>query len=179
KMAARIPGSQATNQSITLEAGLISDIRRAQTLERDSLRNPSGVNRISSTTDDDSASFEGRVTFPINIATEASGNITISAIDYFTVPANGEPHYTAGSGGTVKSSTLQGAIIEQTVLLKKLELDPTKNTTNANYITWSISTNTVTGLGNGTFTANYTNMPLEVSIASNGAQTTTGKAYLL
>lgn len=178
-MSARTPGTGGTNQATTLEAGLISDIRRAQSLERDPLRNPSNVNRIQSTTDDDSASFDGRVNFPVTITTDASGNVSIVAIDYFTVPSGGDPHYVAGTGGTVKSSTIQGAIIEQTILLKNLELDPTKNTTNANYITWSITNGTTSGVGNGTFNATYADMPLEITLTSNGGQTEIGKAYLL
>lgn len=178
-MATRTPGSNGTNQATTLEAGLIADIRRAQTLERDPLRNPSSVNRITSSSDDDSASFEARVSFPVSITSDVNGNTSIAAIDYFTVPAGGQPHYVAGTGGTIKSSTVQGAIVEQTIALKNLELDPSKNPTNGNYISWSISNGTVSGVGNGTFTATYNKMPLEVTIASNGGQTTTGKAYLL
>jgi hypothetical protein len=178
-LAARTPGSNGTNQATTLEAGLIADIRRAQSFERDSLRNPSSVNRITSSADDDSASFEARVNFPVTITTDSNGNVSIVPIDYFSVPSGGQPHYVAGSGGTVKSSTIQGAILEQTILLKNLELNPATNPTNGNYITWSISNSTVGGVGNGTFNASYNNMPLEITIASNGGQTTTGKAYLL
>jgi hypothetical protein len=178
-MATRTPGSGGTNQATTLEAGLIADIRRAQTLERDPLRNPSNVNRVTSSSDDDSASFEARVNFPITITTDASGNVSIVPIDYFTVPSGGQPHYVAGSGGTIKSSTIQGAILEQTMMLKNLELDPAKNPTNGNYITWSIANGTVGGVGNGTFTANYNNMPLEITLTQNGGQTEIGKAYLL
>lgn len=178
-MASRTPGSGGTNQATTLEAGLVADIRRAQTLERDPLRNPSSTNRIQSSSDDDTATFEARVTFPVNISSDSSGNITISAIDYFTVPSGGDAHYVAGTGGTIKASTIQGAIIEQTIMLKKLENDPEKNPTNGNYIVWSIANGTVGGVGNGTFNASYNKMPLDITLTSAGGQTEMGKAYLL
>lgn len=178
-MASRTPGSGGTNQATTLEAGLIADIRRAQALERDSSRNPSGVNRISSSADDDSASFEARINFPIDVISNNNGNLEITAIDYFSVPADQQPHYISGNGGTIKSSTIQGAIIEQTLLLKNLENDSAKNPNNGNYITWSISSTITGGMGNCTFSASYNKMPLEITMAATGGQTTTGKAYLL
>lgn len=178
-MAARTPGTGGTNQATSLEAGLIADIRRAQTLERDPLRNPSSTNKIQSSSDDDTATFEARVSFPVNISSDSSGNVTIVAIDYFSVPNGGDPHYVAGTSGTIKSATIQGAIIEQTILLKKLENDPEKNPTNGNYIVWSIVNGTVGGVGNGTFNASYNKMPLDISLNSAGGQTEMGKAYLL
>ena len=178
-MASRTPGANGTNQATTLEAGLISDIRRAQILERNPQQNPSNLNYITSSSNDDLASFSAQINFPVTVTVGTDGKINIAAIDYFTPLSGNTLNYTVGTGGTIKSSTVQGAIIEQTILLKNLELDPAKNPTNANYIIWSLTNGTIGGVGNASFSASYNNMPLEISNLPDGNQSTIGKAYLL
>lgn len=178
-MATRTPGTGGTNQAISLEAGLIADLRLLQSLERDTTRNPNNLNNVTSSTSDDTATFTASITFPINLTVNTDGTAKITAIDYLTTPNGANPHYVVGTGGLIKSSTIQGAIIEQTVLIKGLELNSSKNPNGANYISYTLSNSTVGATGNAFFTASYNGLPLDITQASDGTQSTKGKTYLL
>lgn len=174
-MATRIPGSGGTNQANTLEAGLIGDIRRLQAYERDTTKNPSSFNNVQSGSEDDSSSFTASVNFPITLSTN-NGVVSITPIDYLNLSSS---DYSPGTGGTIKAPNIQGAIIEQTILMSNLEKNASKNPGGAVYINFSITNTITSSSGNANFTASYSAMPLESTQSSDGSQTTKGKSYLL
>lgn len=179
-MTTKTPGSGGTDQTASVEAGTVHLVRLLQSLEADTTRNPSGINNIISSTSDDDRTFTATINIPINVnMTNDSTSYQLAAIDYLTTPSGADPHYVAGSGGTFKATTIQGALIQHIIYQKNLELDANKNPTGVSYVSYQISNVATLGNGNATFAAQLTNLPLLVTNNSDGTQITSGKTYLL
>lgn len=178
-MTAKTPGSGGTDQTTTIESGTVHLIRLIQGLEADTSRNPSGVNNLTSNVSEDSRSLSASINFPCNLMPSSDQTTyQIQAIDYFTQPQGQPAAYTAGTGGTFRGANAQQALIQHIIAQRLLELDSTKNPTNANYIDYQITVGTATTV-NSTFVATLSGLPLDVTNNGNGTQTTSGKAYLL
>ena len=64
-------------------------------------------------------------------------------------------------------------------LIENLELQPSKNTTQADYLNYSISNQDLGGIGQAKLSISLLNFPLEQVQLENGDQVTRGKEYLL
>lgn len=177
-MAIKTPGSNGTDQTTSIEAGTIHLIRLIQSLEADPTRNPSGINNITSSVSEDNRSLSASINLPCNLTISSDrATYQIQSIDYFTQPQGQASAYTPGTDGTFRGATIQQALIQHIIAQRNLELDSTKNPTNANYIDYQITAGTTAN--NSIFNATLTGLPLDTTNNSNGTQTTSGKSYLL
>ena len=179
-MATITPGSGATITAATAESFLPAAIWLVQALENDTARNPSAINNVTSSMSDDSQSLTASINFFATVTDDNAGNAIFTALDYLTTPSGQPAHWTAGSGGTIQASTIQGAIFECVRFIDNLENTSAKNPQAKKCVSYSI---TSASLGSATPSANIsiniTNFPLETTRAADGTQTVKGKDYLL
>lgn len=172
-MTAIVNGSDATFNFAALEESLPALIRLGQISERDSVKNPSGRNYITSSENEDSATLTASVNFPVQLQIQSDGSIKIIASDYLTGVS-----YTSGTGGTFKASNWVAAIVEATIYQKGIELNAASNPTAANNISYSIQNANESLPQNANFSASYT-LPLTYAMSGDGTKTSKGAAYLL
>lgn len=175
-MAVITPGSGATISVTKLEEFFAGAIWLLQTLEADSTRNPTAINNVTSSANDDSQTMTANINFRAGITSDSNGNASITCIDYLVTPSGAEAHWTPGTGGTIKSATLQGAIFEAARLIDSKENNSSTNSTGAKNVTWNIS-NGEQGSTSSVVQISVSSFPLVITI-SNGTATLKGKEYL-
>jgi hypothetical protein len=174
------PGSSATITATTIEKFFTAVIWKLQALENDTTRNPSAINNVTSSMSDDSQSLVANLTFSATVATGTGGIATFSCIDYLTSPSGQPAHWAAGSGGTIASTTIQGAIFEAVRFIDNLELQSAKNPLGNKCVSYTISSNSSGGTNAiATVSISITGFPLTTTIAGDGTQSVIGKEYLL
>ena len=179
-MAAITAGSGATIAVTSIEKFLPAAIWKLQALENDPVRNPGAVNNVSSSMSDDSQSMTASVNFSATVADDGNGSAVITAIEYLTVPSGGSAHWTAGTGGTITSPTIQGAVFEAIRLIDSLENQSAKNPQAKKTVSYTISSASLgSGTGNVSISINITNFPLTSTLGTDGTQQLIGKDYLL
>jgi hypothetical protein len=116
------------------------------------------------------------VVVPVTVNAGSGGNLAIAAVTYLSGVT-----WTAPTGGDAAPTNEVIAIIDAARRIKLLELDTTKNPTNANYITefgFSMGTTSVGGTTNATCTIRWSGFPLDLTVAANGDSTYSGRPYL-
>lgn len=119
--------------------------------------------------------MSGQLSVPCTISSGAGGALSYAAPSYLTAVT-----WMAQTGGDAPGITNEvQAVIDAARRLKVLELDSTKNTTNANYISLTTSMGSTSTSGtNGTITIAFSSFPLDLTVAANGDATYSGKPYL-
>lgn len=178
-MATITPGTNATITANTIEAYLCGAIWLLQNLEADAARNPSGINNITSSISDDNRTLTGNCTFSGIVTSSATGQLIITCVDYLTTPSGQPAHYSPGTGGTINSATIQGAIFEAARTIDLLENDSSKNTQGLKTISWNVTNGEIGSEGRAIINIGITNFPLTFAFNANGTQSLQGKNYLL
>lgn len=137
-----------------------------------SAKNPSNLQNLSRTISS-TATMSGSLTVPATISGSANGSLTITATSYLTGVT-----WTPPTGGDVQPANEVLAVIDAARRLKGLELDTTKNPTNARYIEFKFSMGSSTGSNNGSITVEFSGLPLDTVLAANGDISYSGKTYL-
>jgi len=159
----------------TLEDWTFALINFLRIQQANSAKNPNGLKYLSVTTNTDGA-MSGSFTCPCTITGGTAGGAVITATSYLT----GVTYTAASTGGDSTATNEVQALIDAVRRQKSLELDTTKNTTNANYLTWSVTMgSTGVGSNNATINISFSGLPGDMSQAANGSLTVEGRTYLL
>lgn len=173
-MAAFNNGSGGTISGVSnREDWTAAHIRFVQIQQNNPARNPNNIRNLVITANTEGA-ISGSFNCPVTVAPGANGSIVITAVSYLTGVV-----YTAPTGGDSSATNEVQALIDTVMRQKALELDATKNTTNANYLSWSVSMGS-TGVGttNGTISIGFSGLPVDMVQATNGSITIEGRTYL-
>lgn len=177
-MAAITPGSGATITASTIEAFFTGAIWLLQNLEADTTRNPTGINNVTSSISDDTRALTATINLSGTVDDDSGGKAVITCLDYLTTPSGGSAHWVVGTGGTITSATIQGAIFEACRLIDKLENNVVNNPTGKKLVNYSINNGDIGSSGNVSITINVANFPLTFSFNANGTQSLIGSSYL-
>jgi hypothetical protein len=143
--------------------------------QMNSARNPTNVRNLDRTINA-SGAMSGSLVVPITISAGTGGAISVAAATYLTGVT-----WTAPSGGDAAPTNEVIAVIDAARRIKLLELDTSKNPTNANYISEfaiAMGTTSAGGTTNGTCTIRWSGFPLDLTVAANGDSTYSGRPYL-
>lgn len=165
-MAAIAPGSGGSIRSTTAESALVEAILFLKQCERDSAKNPNGTQSVNFAVTDSGLVFSGDFSIAANQTLTGTGSLAIAANPYLTSTG-----FTAGSGGTFKSATIEATVLEILMYLQHLEADATKNVNGRNFVTGTY--NSDTRIYRGTFS-----LPVAVEIGSDGKAIFTATEYL-
>lgn len=165
-MAAIAPGSGGSLKSTTAESALVESILFLKQCERDSAKNPNGTQAVNYAITDSGQTFSGDFSISATQTLTGTGSLAIAANPYLTSTG-----FTAGSGGTFKSTTIESTVLEVLMYLQFLEADATKNTNGRNFVTGTY--NSDTRIYRGTFS-----LPVAVAIGPNGEAIVTANEYL-
>lgn len=166
-MATITAGAGATFTATKAEAQAIAALNFLNQRENTSEANPNGDDRINASFDVDLLTFAGTYSLPASQVLNSLGQLVIVSTPYLSSGA-----FTPGTGGTFKSVTIEAYVLEVLMYLQSLELQPTKNPQNRNYITGTY--NSDSKLYAGTF-----NLPISISIPESGIVSFTAVEYLL
>jgi hypothetical protein len=165
-MATLTPGTGGTLKSTSLEQCFHEALCRAVLLEQDSTKNPRGLNRLTLRQDARNGQAEGSFTFEVSKAI-SGGNPIFTAIEHLT------SGYSPGTGGTLKSLGLCGAILELAELIQAKQPLKSKNPQSFKTIT-ALTYDSV-----GLVVAGLFDYPIVELLTSSGEFATTAKTYLL
>jgi hypothetical protein len=143
--------------------------------QMNSARNPTNIRNLDRTINS-SGAMSGSLVVPVTTSAGSGGNLAVTAASYLTGVT-----WTAPSGGDAAPTNEVIAVIDAARRIKLLELDTSKNPTNANYITEfaiAMGTTSVGGTTNGTCTIRWSGFPLDLTVAANGDSTYSGRPYL-
>ncbi len=173
-MAAFINGSGGTISGITtLEDWTFALINFLRIQQGISAKNPSTLKYLTININTDGA-MSGTFSCPVIVTGGALGVSTIVATSYLTGVT-----YTAPTGGDSTATNEVQALIDAVRRQKALELDTSKNTINANYLSWGVTMNaTGSGTNNATINLGFAGLPADMTQAANGSITTEGRTYL-
>ncbi len=166
-MATVTPGNGATIKSDTIEGVLQEVCTYLQVFEFNALNNPNGLNNVIGNHLQDSKTFTCNYTIPVQQQLNSSGQIVYSAVDYLV-----DLVFTPGTGGTFKSTTCAGYLLEAIIYCQNLEKNTAKNPNNQNNISGSFNIDSATFSGT-------INLPISVSISSDGNVAYIADEYLL
>jgi hypothetical protein len=168
-------GSGATINVTSWEKYLAALLWLYQFIEGDVVKNPQGINYLTSSASDDGIkAINANFTCPCLVTTDSSGEVKISGSTSFVGVT-----FSVGTGGDAKADNLIGAIIEATIKVRAFELTTSRNPGALNYLSWN-----VTALGDeppgltGTFSSTYS-MPTEFSVNAQGQQIRQAVDYLI
>lgn len=173
-MAAFANGSGGTITGVAnLEDWTFSLINFLRIQQGNSARNPNNLRYLTVTQNTDGA-ISGNFSCPVTVAGGAAGISTISAASYLTGVT-----YVAPTGGDSSAPNEVQALIDAVRRQKALELDPTKNTSNANYLSWAVTMGaTGSGANNATINIGFSGLPADMAQAANGSINIEGRTYL-
>lgn len=136
-------------------------------------KNPNNLKYLVVTENTDGA-ISGSFNCPVTVAPGTAGALVITANSYLTGVV-----YTAPSGGDSTATNEVQALIDTVMRQKALELDGSKNPTNANYLSWGITMGTTSVAGtNATISIGFAGLPADLTQAANGSITSEGRTYL-
>lgn len=166
-MATITPGTGATISSTTAEGQALAALLYLQQRESNTVANPNAEDRISASFDTDLLTFAGQYQLPATQAINGSGQLVIAAGNYL----NGGT-FTAGTGGTFKSGTIEAYCLECLMYLQFLELQSAKNPSNRNYVTGTFNAD------NQIYSGGFS-LPVSYSLGAGGAVSFVAVEYLL
>lgn len=174
-MAVFANGTGGTLQGITsVEDYFAGAINYLLSQQANTTKNPTNLKYLTRTINADGL-MSGQLAVPCTVTAGTAGALSIAAPSYLTGVT-----WTAQTGGDAPSiSNEVQAVIDAARRLKVLELDSTKNTTNANYISVAVSMGSTSTSGtNGTITIGFSSFPLDLTVGTSGDATYSGKVYL-
>ena len=175
-MAAFTNGTGGTLSGITsVEDWFAGCVNYLLSQQMNSAKNPTNLRSLDRTINS-SGAMSGSLVVPISISAGSGGNLAIAAATYLTGVT-----WTAPTDGDAAPTNEVIAVIDAARRIKLLELDTTKNPTNANYITelgFVMGTTPVGGTTNGICTIRWSGFPLDLTVAANGDSTYSGRPYL-
>lgn len=166
-MATITPGNGATIKSNTIEGVLHEVCTYLQVFEFDPTTNPNGLNNVVASHLQDSKTFTCNYTIPVQQELNSSGQVVYSAVEYLT-----DLTFNPGTGGTFKSTTCAGYLLEAIIYCQNLEKNPAKNPNNNNNISGTFN------IDRATFSGTI-DLPILVSINSDGKVLYATDQYLL
>jgi hypothetical protein len=142
-MTAIIPGSGGTIQSTNAEQVLLDCITLIKNLEKVPSKNPTNTNGVSCSLGLNTAIANISFNMPAIPALNNSGQQVQTASSYLS-----NTEFTPGTGGTFKSSSIEGYLLEIVTYLEIVESNSTKNPNSNNYIssTFDSDNRVVTGV---------------------------------
>ena len=174
-MAAFASGSGGPFPGIaTLEDWTFAHINFLRVQQGNAAKNPSNLRYLNVTQNTDGA-ISGNFSCPVTVAGGAGGAALITATSYLVGVT-----YTAASGGDSSAANEVQGLIDAVRRQKALELDTAKNTSNANYLSWSVAM-AATGVGanNAMINISFSGLPGDMTQSVTGALTIEGRTYLL
>lgn len=173
-MAAFTNGTGGTIAGVTtLEDWTFALINFLRVQQGNPTKNPNNLRYLSVTQNTEGA-ISGTFACPVSVAGGAAGAVTITGTTYLTGVT-----YTAPTGGDSTAPNEVQALIDAVRRQKALELDPSKNTSNANYLSWGVTMNaTGVGTNNATMNISFSGLPGDMSQSASGALTIEGRTYL-
>lgn len=167
-MATITPGTGGTLRSTTIEGALCEALKLLKGYEQDSVKNPANLNYVFTYSQDFVTNrIDTTWSIPVQRVIDSTGGTTYRCAEYLTSVG-----YAAGTGGTLKSTTLANVILEISEKMQELEANPLKNTRALNQLTGSIQMDTLTFTGS--FSGTITGTP-----NTSGKTETTIAEYLL
>lgn len=133
-MVAVIAGSGGTIKSLSLEEQLLEVFIFLRLQEKDAIKNQQNVNYVSGSFSITSDFFSGNFDIPIAFSLNDEGKPVIATPEYLT-----GIDFSPGSGGTFKSSTAAGYLVEIIQTGQILEANSAKNPQGRNYLTGNYS----------------------------------------
>lgn len=173
-MATFVNGTGGTIAGISnLEDWTFSLINFLRIQQGTAAKNPNNLRYLNVTQNTDGA-ISGSFSCPVTVAGGTAGISTISATTYLTGVT-----YVAPTGGDSAAANEVQALIDAVRRQKSLELDPTKNATNANYLSWAVTMGTTgAGTNNATINIGFSGLPGDMTQAANGSINIEGRTYL-
>lgn len=166
-MAGITPGTGATIGAVTAEAQAIAALCWLNQRENLPSANTTGRDGVNATFDIDLLVFSGNYSIPANQTINGSGQLIIVAESYVNGGA-----FVPGSDGTFKSQTIEAYVLETLMYLQVLELQPSKNPNNRNFVTGNYSADA--RAYTGTFS-----IPITLIIEADGSSKFVAVEYLL
>jgi hypothetical protein len=161
-MATITPGSSGTINATTIEGQLWQLIHYINSLERGL-----ALQRINTTKSDDFL-LTGEFTMPASMAYNSSTGIyTATAAPYLPTAA-----FAAGTGGTVKGTTLSQYFIDTVNYIVNWQNTPAKNPNNLGNVTLSMDFNSLEYRGT-------VNLPYAISLGTSGTVTESATEWLI
>jgi hypothetical protein len=167
-MAVLTPGTGGTLKSVTLENGFHEALSRVALAEQDSNKNTQGLGRVTMTCDVRASRITGTFTFALTKETTATGSTSFVVVEHLS-----NSGYSAGTGGTLKSAGLCGAVVELAEAIQNKEQLSSKNPSAVNTIT-GLTYDSETLLVSGGF--DYSTVP---TMSASGDLSISAKVYLL
>lgn len=168
-------GSGGTISGVTiLEDWTVALINFLRIQQNNSARNPNSIRNLLMTTNTEGA-ISGSFNCPVTVAGGADGQTIITASSYLTGVV-----YTKPTGGDSNAPNEVQALIDAVRRQRNLELSPTANPNNANYLSFGFSMGS-TGVGatNGTISIAFNGLPVDMVQAANGSINIEGRTYLV
>lgn len=167
-MATITPGTGGTLKSTTLEGALCEALKLLKGYEQDSTKNPANLNYVFSYNQDFVTNkIDATWSIPVQRLIDTTGGTTYKCAEYLT-----NVGYAAGSGGTLKSTTLANVVLEISERIQELEANPLKNTRALNQLTGSVQMDSLT------FTGSFSGAIIGTPNTSGKTETTISE-YLL
>lgn len=166
-MATIVTGESGTLKAITLEGQLQEAAILLQLLEATPANNPEQIDRVSVSHDPDANIFTSSFSFPVNQNINELGHINYSAFDYLV-----NINFSPGIGGTFKSTTLTGYLMEMLIYTQNIERQSTRNPSSRNGAIGNFNSD------NTLFTGSL-NLPVLISIEIDGSIKYIADEYLI
>lgn len=166
-MATVTAGTGGTIKSTTLEAQLQESCMLLQILEVTPANNPDQLDRISVAHDPDTNNFTATFNFPVEQTINDLGQINYSAPDYLT-----DTDFLPGTGGTFKSTTLAGYLMEALIYAQNIERQSIRNPTNRNGATGNFNSDSTLFTGS-------LSLPVLITVEPDGSIKYVADEYLL
>lgn len=166
-MASITAGTGGTIKSTTLEAQLQEICMLLQISEATPVNNPDQLDRISVSHDSDTSNFTATFNFPVEQTINPEGQINYSALDYLV-----DLDFSPGTGGTFKSNSLTGYLMEALIYAQNVERQAIRNPANRNGATGSFNSDSTIFTGS-------LSLPVLISVEPDGSIKYVADEYLL
>ncbi|RAM49473.1 MAG: hypothetical protein C6Y22_22220 [Hapalosiphonaceae cyanobacterium JJU2] len=159
-------GTGATIKSLTAEAQLIETFTYLQLAEADTSRNTNARDYVQGNFNINTATFNGSFSFPVVSSVNSEGQVVTSAVSYLS-----NDTFTAGTGGTFKSTNPLQYLLEILIFLQNREASNTYNPQLRNLISFNADGDSSTYSGSVT-------LPISMALNTDGTTKFTAVEYL-
>lgn len=166
----KITPGEGTITATNLEAYLYALIKFGQAAERDSTKNPSGVNYLTSNQSDDNLLLSVSINFPFAFTVTSEGYFSALFSDYLSGTG-----FNPGTGGLLKSQSWVSQVVEAITLLDNAQTSTTKNPANLTLVReYTFNSPSSTTGAVGTFSATLS-LPLTETLNADGSTSVSAK----